>query len=235
MIRIAVIDDEAEAREKIVECLSYVSEREETELSVSEFSSGLAFLGNYSPIYDIILMDIEMPGENGLEVARMLRETDKSVLLIFVTNMAQYAVSGYEVDALDFIVKPVNRYTLAMKMKRAIARTAKRLDDAVQIKSEGELYTIRASSVKYVESDGHYVIYHTAEGNFSEYGTLKIAENKLGKRCFVRCNRCYLVNLRYVDAVKRDCAVIGGEELLISRPQKKAFLSAFSKFLGGEK
>ena len=66
--------------------------------------------------FDIVLMDIDMPGMNGMETARALRKVDAAVILIFVTNMAQFAISGYEVDATDFILKPVNKYSFAIKI-----------------------------------------------------------------------------------------------------------------------
>lgn len=233
MIHIAVIDDEEQARENIKKCLAAAASKLNAEFNVSEFSSGLSFLGDYRPIYDVVLMDIEMPDADGLEIAHKLRKVDTSVLLIFVTNMSQFAIRGYEVDALDFIVKPVNEYTLAMKLNRAIARTTKRTDDSVQIRNGGEVYGVQTASIKYLEVSGHYVVYHTTDGDFSEYITLKNAEKKINKSFFVRCNRCYLVNLRYVESIKKDYVIIGKDKLLISYPQKKAFLSAFSEFLGG--
>ncbi len=102
-------------------------------------------------------------------------------------------------------------------------------------KRGGDVFGLQAASIKYIEVRGHYVVYHTTEGEYSEYITLKNAEDKIGMSCFVRCNRCYLVNLRYVDAIRRDYVIIGKDELLISRPQKKNFLSAFSEFLGGKR
>lgn len=235
MISVAIVEDDRSAALRIRECLDYISEQEKISFTIDEFPSGLAFLGNYKPIYDIVLMDIEMPEMDGMETARALRKMDRAVILIFVTNLAQYAVQGYEVEALDFILKPINKYSFAMKLNRAIARTTKRLDETVHIGAERDAFSIPVASIKYLEILGHYTVYHTIYGDYKEYGTLKDAEKKIGKSFFVRCNRCYLVNLRYIDMVKRDTVYIGKEELLISRPQKKAFLSAFSDFLGGRK
>lgn len=235
MISIAIVEDDKNERSLIKECLDYYMENKDIALSVSEFSGGLDFMGGYKPVYDIVLMDIEMPGMNGIDLARALRKIDKSVILIFVTNLAQYAVQGYEVEALDFILKPINKFSFALKLDRAIARTTKRKDDVFQIKSGGETLSVQTASVKYVEVSAHYVVYHTTDGDFTEYNTLKEVEKKINKDFFARCNRCYLVNLRYVGSVKKDTVFIGKDELIISRPQKKAFLSAFSEFLGGRK
>ncbi|MBR7186038.1 MAG: response regulator transcription factor [Clostridia bacterium] len=234
MIKIAIVDDELKERNKIKECLDFVARKERVEFQVSEFSSGLSFIGNYRPIYDIVLMDIEMPEADGLEIAHMLREMDKTVIIIFVTNMAKYAVRGYEVEALDFVVKPINIFSFAMKMGRAVARTAKRFEDSILIKMDGEMLTLQIASIKYLEVDGHYVIYHTTEGNFNECITLKHAEDKIGKTSiFVRCNRGHLVNLCYVTSIKALSVFLGDEELSISRPQKLEFVSAYLKFVAG--
>ena len=180
-------------------------------------------------------MDIEMRGMDGMETARALRKMDASVLLIFVTNMAQYAIAGYEVEALDFILKPVNRYSFAIKMKRAAARIPKRIEEYVTIKCEGELRQVPISSVRWLDIDGHYVVYHTTEGDFEEYGTLKEAYGKLNRSFFVFANRGCLVNLYHVSAVNKNSVTVGGSQLDISRPQKKSFLAAMSDFMGGRR
>lgn len=233
MIQIAVVEDQESERKHISDCLKYLADQENVQFTITEFPTGLAFLGNYQPIYDIVLMDIEMPGMNGMDTAKALRKMDTSVILVFITSLAQYAVQGYDVDALSFIVKPVSKYDFAMKMSRAVARTAKRQDDSVQVRTDRETVQIRISDIKYLDVSGHYVVYHTTEGDLMEYTTLKNAEDKIGKDYFVRCNRCYLVNLRYVSAVRDDLVYIREDALQISRPQKKIFLNAFAKYLGG--
>ena len=233
MIRIAIVEDEVRERAHLRDCLAYMAEKERLEFDIVEFGSGEAFLGGYQPVYDIVLMDIELPGINGMETAKALRRLDSFVLLVFVTNMVQYAVSGYEVDALNYILKPVNRFDFALKMNKAISRTAKRTEESVQIRAGKDLYMLPVAAIRYLEVDGHYIVYHTTEGDYSEYITLKEAEKKLNKPYFVRCNRCYLVNLKYVSDVRDDVVQVGRDELLISRPQKKAFLNALAVFIGG--
>ena len=233
MIRIAIVEDERRERAHLRDCLAYMAEKEQLEFDIVEFGSGEEFLGGYQPVYDIVLMDIELPGINGMETAMALRRMDAFVLLVFVTNMVQYAVSGYKVDALNYILKPVNRFDFALKMNKAISRTTKRTEESIQIRTGKDLYMLPVAAIRYLEVDGHYIVYHTTEGDYSEYITLKEAEKKLNKPYFVRCNRCYLVNLKYVSAVRDDVVQVGRDELLISRPQKKAFLNALAVFIGG--
>jgi len=103
----------------------------------------------------------------------------------------------------------------------------------IQIKAAKDVYTTSIASIRYLEVNGHYIIYHTTEGDYSEYITLKEAEQKISKDFFVRCNRCYLVNLKYVSSVQDDMVCVGKDELPISRPQKKAFMNALAVFIGG--
>lgn len=233
MLHIAIVEDEEKERAHLKDCLNYLAEKEKVIFQVTEFPSGRAFLGDYKPVYDIVLMDIEMPGMDGMETARALRKMDTATILIFVTNMVQYAINGYEVDAMNYILKPVSKFDFAMKMGRAISRSTKRMDESIQVKTAKETYKVRLASIKYLEVSGHYVIYHTTDGDFSEYITLKEAEKKVSMDYLVRCHRCFLVNLGYISSVKGDMVYVGNEELPISRPQKKDFLNALAAFIGG--
>lgn len=233
MIKIAVVDDDANEREQIKSNLKVVAEKEKTEYEIYEFGDGFSFLDNYRSNFDLVFMDIEMPGMDGIDVAKQMRLLDESAVLIFVTNMAQLAIKGYEVEALDFIVKPINKYNFAMKVSKVFARISSRIKETVQIKMDGETYNVEISSIRYLEIDGHFVVYHCAGKEYREYSTLKDAEKKINKPVFVKCNRCYLVNLNYVGSINKNYVTVAGAELLISRPQKKEFLSALADFYAG--
>ena len=132
LIRIAIVEDEPTERDRIKVYLEEIAQEDQTQFDIEQYSSGMAFVMRGMKDYDLVLMDIDMPNLNGIETAKALRKVDQSATLIFVTNMAQYAISGYEVNAIDFILKPVNRYSFAIKIKRAISRTAKKNDNAIQ-------------------------------------------------------------------------------------------------------
>lgn len=237
MIPIAIVEDSASERARIRECLSYVENTEGILFDVQEYPNGLEFVGNLDgPVpFDLVFMDIDMPGMNGMETAKALREADSAVLLVFVTNMAQYAISGYEVDALDFILKPINRYSFAIKMKRALSRIPQKNEDYIKVRADGETRTLRISSIQWIDVSGHYVIYHTTEGDITEYTTLKEAFARINRSAFAFINRSCIVNMRYIAAVSKDTVTVGETKLDISRPQKKTFLTAMSDYMGGKK
>ncbi len=233
MIRVAIVDDEAAERARIRECLGCLAEEDHLEFDVEEYPSGLAFLMGKMSGYDIVLMDVDMPDMNGIETAHQLRKVDQSAVLVFVTNMAQYAVSGYEVDALDFIIKPINRYSFTLKMRRAVSRTAQQTDDVLNVKSGGTLHRVPISSIHYLEVSGHHVTYHTSAGELTEYSTLKEVRQRIPQRGFAQCSQSYLVNLRYVTSISREKIVVDGTEIFISRKMRQSFLTAVTEFCGG--
>ena len=137
-------------------------------------------------------------------------------------------------DALDYILKPVDKYSFALKMKRVIARVAKNAEDSIMVSTEdGDIVPLRASTVRYVEVRGHYVVFHTADGEFTQYATLKSVEDKMKNFSFAKCNRCFLVNLSFVTEVKAWTVVVDGEELQISHLKRKEFVNKVNKFISG--
>ena len=120
MYRIAVVDDLPEERSRLEEYLRRFAGERKLTVTVDPFEGGESFLAAFDHNYDIVLLDIEMQGIDGMETARRLRERDEKVCLLFVTYLANFAVQGYSVHALDFLVKPVSFENFGMKLERAI-------------------------------------------------------------------------------------------------------------------
>ena len=229
---VAIVEDEAESAAVLQAHFARYGKERGCTFAADVYADAESFITGYRPDYDLVLFDIEMPGMNGLETAKKLRAVDKTVLLMFVTRMARLAVKGYEVDALDFIVKPIDEYGFALKMDRALSRLSASANDNLLLRVDGEFVSIRLGTLQYVETDGHYLVYHTPDGDYREYASLKSAAKRLGGN-FMRCNSCYLVNLRFVTGVSRNKVLIAGAELPISRPKKKSFMEALTAFMGG--
>ncbi|MBO5968764.1 MAG: response regulator transcription factor, partial [Clostridia bacterium] len=109
-MRIAIVEDEAVYQQQLREYLAKYQEEFGCTLQVSVYDSGINFVHNFSSQFDIILLDVAMPYIDGIETARRIREIDSEVVILFVTNQAQHAIRGYEVDALDYILKPISYF-----------------------------------------------------------------------------------------------------------------------------
>ena len=233
MIRIAVVEDDEEYIAVIKKYIvRYMKEKGDT-ISVDVFRDGNQIVFDYQPVYDIILMDIEMPKMDGISAAEKIRELDKDVIIIFITNMAQYALKGYQVRARSYILKPVNYYSLALELQEAIATISRKVDDTILLKDDDVLKKISVNDIYYLESQQHYIIVHTKSGNIRIRESMKNMERRLEKSYFQRCNVSYLVNLAHVSSIDRDIVVVGGERIPMSRQKSKSFVSALTDYIGG--
>ena len=234
MIKVAVVEDEENEIAVLGEGLKrYFGEcAEEYELSV--FRNGMEFLDAFRGGYDIILMDIEMPMLDGFRTAQRIREGDDEVSIIFVTNMANYALKGYEVNAVGFMVKPVGYFALKRNLSRALSRIRLRTRlKAVNITvvTRGGVKVVPSEKLVYVEVMKHNVAYHTVEEVITARGALKDVEQRLEGLGFSRCNNCFLVNLAYVHSLDNDTVYLPGEQLPVSRGKKKEFTEALLEFV----
>ena len=234
MIRIALVEDEAEVRAQLQGYVQRHTRQYGTEFAVTEFADGMELLDDYRPVYDILFLDVEMKHLDGMETARRVRELDKDVIIVFITNMAQYAIRGYSVGALDYVLKPVPYFAFSQQLLKAVSRLEKRAKRYLTVPVEGGLRRLDTASIYYLESEGHRVHFYTDEGDFSAPGALKAFEEKLADCPFARCNSGYLVNLAQVRELRQSTVQVGPCELQVSRPKRKAFLAALTDYIGGE-
>lgn len=235
MLNVAIIDDEIQACNELKDCLDFIRQQTDEEFNIDIYTDSPTFLMHFDSQYNLIFLDIEMPKADGLTCAKEIRKIDKSAIIIFVTNASKYAIQGYEYEALDYIVKPIDKQVFALKMQRALKRVFRRKEANVAIKTKGGMQFLQISNIKYIEVNGHYCTYHTSYGNYDTYNTLASEIKQLPSVQFVKCNRNYVVNLRYVEAIEDDMVIISGEKLLISRPKKKKFLQDLHNYLKGFK
>ena len=233
MIRIAILEDEAPVREDLAGYLRRYTRQYGTKFEVSLFADGDEILEDYRPNWDIILLDVEMPRLDGMTTAERIRKLDSEVILIFITNMAQYAIRGYAVDAMDYILKPVPYFAFSQQLQKAIRRLDKRAKAYLTVPVEGGFRRVDLSGVYYLESVGHKVRLYTEDGEWTAPGSLRQYEETLADKQFARCNSGYLVNLAQVRGMQDGMVLVGPHSLQISRPRRKAFVEALTDYVGG--
>ena len=175
MIRVAIVEDEAAVREQLAGYVQRCTRQYGTLFEVTMFTDGLEILEEYRPVYDIIFLDVEMPQLDGMETARRIRAMDSEVQLISITNMAQYAIKGYAVGALDYVLKPVPYFAFSQQLQKAVGQLTRRARQYLAVPVDGGMRRVDAAEVYYIESDGHRINFYTENGDFSAPGTLKTA------------------------------------------------------------
>ena len=234
MLRIAVVEDQGETRERMRQFIRQYADEQGIQIEVVPFSDGAQIVQEYRGGFDIIFLDVEMPELDGFSTAERIRAVDQDVVLVFVTNMAQYAIRGYAVDAMDYVLKPVAYEQLCVRLSRAIQRVERRRGGQVVLQlAGGGMQLLNTGEIYYLETRSRMLYYHTTQGEFAVRASLASAEKQLAEYHFARCNQCYLVNLEFVKAVDGDFVQVGEDRLEISRRQKAAFLTAVASYLGG--
>lgn len=232
MLRIAIVDDDVNNLNTLSEYANKYQEEYDEKLVITTFTDGADIAEEYKAEYDIIILDIKMHFMDGMRAAELIRQVDSDVIIIFITNMAQFAIKGYEVKALNYLLKPVSYFALAQELQKAVALIKERKNAYFFMRVENGMMRLNVEEVEYVESKGHQIIVHTKNNSFSTRNSMKNVESLLSGYPFVRCNNSYLVNLDFVESIIDNVVVVGGDELQISRPRKKIFMEALADYVG---
>ena len=234
MYRALIVEDDPAAADVLRAHLARFGTERGVSFAVEVLSSALEFLER-RPAADIVFLDIGLPGISGMEAAEVMRQTDTVTPIVFVTDLAQYAVRGYQVDALDFMVKPVEYEDFALRMGRAMRVMGRNADTAVSIPTTDGTRIVPVRDIIYVEILRHDLYWHVAGQTepLRVRGSLTAEEARLGER-FCRISASHLVNMGQVSLVRGGGVTMSdGTELAFSRTRKKAALEALARFAGG--
>ncbi len=232
-MRIALIDDAPEIRAQLSEYVKRFGRENAVHLETAEFPSGDALLKGYNPIYDLLVFDIDMPGTNGMDTARQVRKMDENVVILFITNIAQYAINGYEVEAVDYVLKPVSYYDFSLKMKRALRQVRKRQEDRLLLDTRQGPVQLDVQDILYVEVLDHYLSYHTKDESYQVRGSFREHIPVLQEHHFSRCHKSYMVNLAHVKNIRSSGVVLDDLVIPIGRTYKDSLMEEFLQFLHG--
>ena len=231
MLRIAVVEDDKTYAAQLKEYLVRYGTEKNQKISVALFPDGEDIVTDYSAEFDIILMDVEMTFMDGMTTAERIREKDNEVVIIFITNMPQYAIQGYKVDALDYVLKPISYFAFSQRIDRALTRVKKKEATYITVAQKGGKKKLNVDKICYVEVRDHDLIYHSTKGDIVTKSSMKEPEDTLGGTKFFRCNRCYLVNLEYVEDFRGNDVTVASDVIQVSRARKKAFMDALNDYM----
>ena len=234
--RVLVIEDSDSESAVLCRYLNRYSSEHELALTVTRLSSALDFDASTHPA-DLIFMDIDLPGESGMEAAEMLREVDTETPLVFVTNLAQYAVHGYAVNAVGFLVKSCSYGDFALCMARAMRDVERDKGQSLVVNTHDGIRVIPIRELVWVEVSAHELAYHLSDGtSFQARGTMLAQEKELAESGapFVRVSASSLANMAHLRHVTGQKLLMSdGEVLYLSRGKRKAALASIADYLGG--
>lgn len=233
MYRIAIVEDEKSYSDQVQEYVQKYGEENGLTFEIQTYSDGQKIADDEKNHYDIIFFDIEMKTMNGMEAASVIRGRDENVVIVFITNMAQYAIEGYSVGAFDFVLKPIDYYSFSFRLSRALERVKKKETLEVVVNTAKGIKRLDSGKIWYVEIDNRILYFHTKEGQYSMRGTMQSAEEMLRDYHFVKCNHWYLVNLKFVTEIRDNVVIVAGNQLEISRRNKTSFIRAVTDYIGG--
>ena len=224
---IAVVDDEKVIREDICELI----EKQRPESSVEAFSTGEELLASEGR-FDIVFLDIQMDGMNGIEAARSLRKRQEETVLIFITGIKEYVFDALDLYAFQYLLKPLDEKKFGEVLERALAEAGKRKERKILFVKAKNL-TLDQSDILYIESRGKKVGIHTAgaEEDIEIYAVMEELSAQLGEE-FYRCHRGYIVNLAYIAEYGKDSITLtNGARVYLAKKKYGEFVKAYMWYL----
>lgn len=223
MLWIAVCDDEVMECCRMAEKIKVIMKEMKTPCMVRQFYSGRELLGSPES-YDIIFLDIIMRELDGMRTAQLFREKAFDRILIFMSSSREYVFEAYDVEAFQYLLKPVPEKKLKRVLQKAVLKTEKRLQEYIIVSRERQKRKLFLDDIRYFEIKGRLIDAHGTEGVFTYYEQIGALENMLQGKGFFRCHKSYLINLKHVDGYNRQEAILdNGERILIAKRRYEGF------------
>ena len=231
-LKIAICDDEQNQIEYLSGVVSAWTSKNRHVTEIRTYSSAKSFLFDYSEEkdFDILLLDIEMPEMNGVELAKTVRRENSTIQIIFITGYYEYFSDGFDVSALHYLIKPADERKLLPVLDRAVGNLTYRQRSVLLTSSDGDV-KVSLADIYYVESQNVHVAVHTVSGVYRSRISLSKFVEQLDET-FIKVHRSYIVGLKYVKKISRtDITMLNGDLVPISRGMYDVVHAALIKFL----
>ena len=231
MINICIVEDESDQADLLRNYIQTYGNKTKQQFNITHFTDGIDLVDEYQSQFDIILLDIQMKHLDGMVAAEKIRKVDADVVIIFITSTVRYAVQGYAVDALGYVLKPVPYLQFEQLFDKAISRVmTKKQKIYIKVAVDERQLKIDCDNVIYIESQRNNVLIHCSDADYVTGGPLKKFEEMLVSHGFSKCHNAYVVNLSYVKGVRKEEVLLtNGVVLPISRARKKEFMMALTE------
>lgn len=235
MISVAICDSQEKGRKELLRGCELAQERLHLPIACQVWETGEALLEGLSPTVDILLMDTRLDRMDGLEVARRIRETNTAVQIIFVTDHLADAAAAFEVQAADFIPRPMDLQRFGWALTTVIQRLEREKGDYVTFRAAPNRWVrIPMHSILYAESGRNKAILHTVKSSYELYASMKDVEELLDEARFFRCHSAYIINLTNIVQVGGlEAMLIDGSVVRISKARRKEFMERL-RTVGGK-
>lgn len=228
-VKLAICDDERIQRQQLTASVTAYFRRECIPVSIQEYESAEQLLLEYDTEndFDIVLLDIKMGGMDGISLANELRSKNEALAIIFITGMTDYIFEGFRLNAINYLLKPVEEEKLWQCLEQAVTQRQQQ-EDVLILRVDKELIKIRKSQILRVESDGHYLKVITDKGAYRTKRSMKEVEQELPAQDFYKISRSDLLHLHAVERITRkDITMINGEQIPIPKGKYKEISEAF--------
>lgn len=231
MLWIAVCDDEVMECSKIAAKIRGILEEMDVSCTIRQFYSGQELLQS-SEIFDIIFLDIIMGGLDGMRTAQIAREKAFDKLLVFISASRDYVFDAYDVEAFQYLLKPIEDKKLKRVLQKAVLKTQERSQAFIIASRDRQKKKLFLDDIYYFEIKGRMIDAHGTGGIFSYYEQIGLLERELQGKGFFRCHKSYLVNLKYVNVYNRQEVVLdNGERIAIARRRYEEFSREILKYM----
>lgn len=230
-VKVGVVDDSRESREQLRTFIAQFARENGESIETVTADDGIHFVSDYQGDCDVLFLDIEMPMMDGITTAKRIREVDTTVSIVFLTNFSQYAINGYEVNAIDYVMKPITYFVFCQKLKKALAFSRRNQTGEIVVRGEQSVVRLPFSQICFIESERNYIVYHTMLSSYRERSTMRALLPRFEKASFALCNPGVLVNLAHVRKVVGSNVFVDGGQLQLSRSRKKEFMEKYIDYL----